>query len=178
MGAVLINRVPAPYSRNKERNDDPMGAQASVLVSGRTKEPGGLKESIAKFSKHQAEVGAALLNISGIGLPADDHLTYPEGRDENDPRPAYDPKDPKNRWPCMVYHAEKGELTVNGPKELKEAYAKDYRDDPYPKPQIEVLAPEIEKKRLKDENDQLRGQMARLEDQQNKLAEALAAAKK
>lgn len=167
MGAVLINRVPAPYSRNRERNDDPMSAQ--VIVSGRSREAGGLKESLARFTQHQKVCSDAVLNISDIGIP-DNDPQFPNGRDENDPRPEYDSA--KNQWPRMIYHAQHGELIVHSEAELKEAKRQQYRDEPFPKPQIEVLSPEIEKKKLKDENDQLRGQMARLEDKLNKLMEA------
>lgn len=142
---------------------------ANIQVMGRPREAGGLKESIAKFTKHHAEVGDALLNVSGIGVPEGQVL------DENDPRPAYDPRDPANKWPLMVYHAERGELTVLDAEELKEARRQGYRDDPYPKPQIAVLDPASEKKALEIQLRQKDGEIALLSDTTQKLMERLEA---
>lgn len=127
---------------------------ANVSVSGMPREMGGLKESIVAFRKHHTEVGAALLNISAVGT--EDGLPH----DKDDPRPDYTPQP----FPKMVYHAEKGELTVYDDDELNEALRQKYRKEPYAKPQVALADPKAEKVALQAELKHKDGQIAALND--------------
>ncbi len=140
----------------------------------------GHEKSIAIFRRAHVENSNALLNHAE-GLPVDAE------------RPPYDPNHSDNKWPVMVHHAEKGELTVGkslvgvpdpmvrnkiiaaNEKALKDALASGYRAEPYPKPQIAVLDPAAEKAELKRKNDELQGQITALTDRVNKSIAAKAA---
>jgi hypothetical protein len=131
-----------------------------ITVAGVTSDTvGGLKESLARTRKHYQEVGDALLNISGIGTEAGVPV------DKDDPRPPY----AHQHFPRMVYHAEKGELTVQGDKELTEAKKAGYRLEPYPKLQIAVADAATEKKAQSDIITRMEGMLRAQAEQIEKL---------
>ena len=142
--AVLYIKVPEPYSREGTGFDINMGAE-SVTVMGVMKDRGkdaGLKESIAAWRKHSRGVGDALLNIT-------------EGVDKDEDRPPT----PLQSFPTIRYTADgRSEIAANE-KELKDLEKRGF-SKPFPKIQVAVLPPEVEKKALMDANDQLRGQLA------------------
>jgi len=118
------------------------------------REMGGLKESQNAFKKHHIEVGNALLNISGVGT-ADG-----EPKDKDDPRPAYIPQ----QFPKMIFHAEKGELVVEHQEELDLHLKRGYRLEPYPKPQVAIEDPKVEKAALQAQLKKKDGEIASLAD--------------
>ena len=138
-----------------------MGANVTVL--GVNSGMGGLKESLTKFKKHHEEVGEALMNISGVGTANGEKV------DKDEPRPPYQ----HQAFPKMVYHADGRELTVNDTVAHADAKKRGFRDEWYPKPQVQVLDPATEKKALLDERDQLRAQLATQGDLLAKLAARL-----
>ena len=153
MSAVLISEVPAEYSRNPEHREigDEMGANVSVI--GVNDGMGGLKESQAKFRKHHEEVGAALMNISGVGTATGDKV------DKDEPRPGYQHEE----YPFMLYKAgEELGRVVKSKAERDEAMKEGWRVEPFPKPQVEVLDPATEKKALMEQNRQLQAQLQKL----------------
>ena len=137
----------------------------------------GHEKSIAIFRRAHVENSTALIN-------------HAEGKPVDHERPPYDPSHPDNKWPLMVHHAEKGELTVGrslvgvedpmtrnkitaaNEKALAAAVASGYRAEPYPKPQVVVLDPATEKAELKRKNDELQGQITALTDLFNKAIAA------
>lgn len=141
-----------------------MAAEISVIGAS-SPEAGidGLKASISAFRKHHQEVGAALLNISGIATVTG------AVADKDDARPAYRHLD----WPKMVYHADGRERIVGSPGELKEAIADRFRDVPYPKAQVAVGDPAAEKKLLLDEIRERDGKLAIQNEMLMKLTERM-----
>jgi hypothetical protein len=127
---------------------------AIVQVMGAEQTAGGLKESMAKFRKHHAEEGDQLLNVSGIGTVTGERV------DKDDPRMPY----VKQSFPKMIYHPEKGELTVYDEAELKAHLAKGYRTEPYPKAQVALEDPKAEKAALELKLKQKDGEIASLND--------------
>ena len=113
---------------------------ANVSVSGMPRTMGGLRESQTAFRKHHIEVGDALLNISGVGTVTGEPV------DKDEPRMPYVPQ----QFPKMIFHPEHGELVVNDQAELDEALRQRYRLEPYPKPQVAIEDPKVEKKQLQD----------------------------
>ena len=71
----------------------------------------------------------------------------------------------------MVFHPEHGELEVKNQEELTEALRQRYRYDPYPKPQVAIEDPKVEKKQLQDKLKHQDG----IINQQNDLLTKLAA---
>ena len=141
---------------------------ASVTVMGLTERPmGGLKESMAVFTKHHKEVGDALLNISGIGT-VDGQMA-----DKDEPRLLYNPND--HRWPTRVHHSDGREQDVADKAELDAAVKAGFRREPYRKPQVHVADPATEKKALMDQLADQRQQNVVLTDQLTKLADRLSA---
>jgi hypothetical protein len=129
---------------------------------------GGLRESVGTFRKHHREVADALLNLSGVDTPTGGPV------DKDEIRQPYVHQD----WPMMVYHANGDERIVRNKQELKEALDENFRKDPYPRPQIAVLDPATEKKMVQDENRELRAQLARQAETQEKLLARLEALEK
>ncbi len=161
MSVIVASAVPEAYSRNPDRNEFEMSG-ANVHVAGIQNDGmGGLKESQAKFRKHHADVGDALLNISGVDTVTGGIV------DKDEPRPHYRPQP----FPKMIYHAEKGELVVHDQQELEQYIGEGWRKEPYPRPKVVVMDPAVEKKAQMDESARLRGVIA----QQNDLLEKMAA---
>ena len=149
---MLINiRVPEAYSRNPDHvefGDEYM--PANIVVTGQLrKNVDPLKESQVAFRKHQAEVGDAVLNVSGIGTPNGEPL------DKDDPRPPY----VHQEWPKVMYHADGRFLEVANSAEMEEATVGSFRLKPYPKVQVAVADPATEKKELLATNRNLQGQI-------------------
>ncbi len=164
--AVLVSKIPEPYSRNSRHHEGPGKAEdmsANISVIGVQEGMGGLKESISKFRKHHGEVGDALMNISGLGTVTGDPV------DKDEPRPAYHHAE----WPMMIYHADGRERVVQDHREYEEWRGKGFRDDPYPKPQVAVLDPATEKKALMETNRQLQGQVTTQQDLIDRLSARL-----
>ena len=108
--------------------------------------------------------------------------------------PAYDPEHEDNDFPVMLYHPEKGERIIGksakglGDPKARAALAREnadlvlaakklgYREEPYVKPQIAILPPEVEKKALQDKLSGLEGQNTLLLDMLTKLQARLDAA--
>lgn len=125
---------------------------ANISVMGGIQTEGGLKEAAAVQRRHNAEVADALLNISGIGT-ADGQ---PAHKDEPRPPQAH------GQYPKMLYRPlpdEKGQLVVLHAEEEHAAIAKGWREEPYPKVQIEVLDPAREKAALKAKLDESESQL-------------------
>lgn len=117
-------------------------------------------------------------------------LNLTNGRPKNTPKPHYNPNAPENRWPVMVHHPAHGERTVGkstlglhkeaasriveaNESELKMALASGYRLEPYLKPQVVILSPEVEKQKLIDQNKELEGKFATVLDIARKQQEQL-----
>lgn len=188
MSGVLKMGIPAAYSRNPQHFE--VGESefhvAGVIVSGfqgsETKARG-LAESLAKFRKHHAEVGDALLNLSGIGTPTGKPVS------EDEPRQPYRREDPVNDWPKMTYHSNGEQVVAYDRDELKDLKARGYRLEPYPVLRVGVEDPRAEKailvKQLEQSrsevnalNDQLTNQQRQMDEMQKQMAEILAMAKK
>ena len=124
---------------------------ANVQVMGIPRDMPGLKGSLATFTKHHIEVGDALLNIAGVGTK--------DGKmaDVEEPRPRYVHQD----FPKMLYHADGREEIVDGPDAMKEIEAKGFRTLPYPKPQVAIEDPKVEKQRLIDDAAKARADLAK-----------------
>lgn len=161
--AVLVSRVPEPFSREGRGYDVMSGAVHVMGVPNQGM--GGLKETLKRFTDHHHETGEVLCAISGVGMPGG----IPG--DKDDPRPAYQ----FQPWPTMVYHADGRFEPARNKEELAAWITKGFRREPYPKIQIEVLDPATEKKALKDENNQLRAQMARQADLMEKMIKRMEA---
>jgi hypothetical protein len=167
MAAVHASAVPVPYSRDRTGDYDFMTG-ASVTVTGMGNDMGGLKESLTAFRKHHKEVGAALLNISGVGTVTGGPV------DKDEERPAYRHQE----WPIMLYHADGREVIVGDPDapegrnkaDIKAHLDLGFRREPYVKPQIQVLDPATEKKELLATNRQLQAQITLMNEQLQKLA--------
>ena len=129
-------------------------AGANITVSGMPRTMGGQKESISAFRKHWIDVGNALLNVSGIDTATG------EPTDKDEPRMPY----VYQPFPKMVFHAEKGELTVENQFELDEALRQKYRLEPYLKPQVAVQDPRVEKAELQKKLSEQSGQNTALAD--------------
>lgn len=126
---------------------------------------GGLKESLARFHKHHQEVGAALLNISGIGTATGEPV------DKDEPRPAYE----HQPWPRMVYHQDGREVIVNGRGELADSVKRGFREEPYVKAKVAVGDPAAEKQALIERNTELEGKLNAQNDMLSKLMARLEA---
>lgn len=134
----------------------------------------GLGESLAAHVESHESNTKQLLNLA-------------EGKKKTDPRPFYNPDHPDNAWPVMLHHPGKSELTVGrtlkgvtsaaeraqvtkfNEKAKADALASGYRHEPYLKPQIAVLDPATEKAAMQKQNEDLRGQLAVLQDAVTKL---------
>lgn len=145
-----------------------------VDVLGIAGEVDGYGDSMEAFRTAHASTANQLLNLA-------------EGKKKNAPRAAYDPDHPDNQWPIMVYHPEKGELTVGksvvgldgnrrrevtvaNQKALDQALTKDgYRKEPYLKPQIAVHDPAVEKAALQARIQEQDGKIVALSDLVQKL---------
>lgn len=143
----------------------------------------GLGESHAAFRESHESNSNQLLNLA-------------EGRKKTDPRPAYNPNHPDNQWPQAVHHAAKGEKVVGrnlkgvaDPTERKkilaaneseksEALKLGYQLEPFVKPQVVVLSPEVEKAALIAKNKELEGQYIAANDMLVKMAARLEALEK
>lgn len=174
---MRIIQVPAPYSRNPEREDDPY--MAVIQAYRGDMKTGGIKESLAKFNRHHQEEAGQLLNISGID-------TVDERGNKNVPVDKDDPRMPyvHQSFPAMVYHAEKkpaigsceaGEAIALDQKELDALLAKGYRMEPYPRPQVHLEDPRQEKAALQRELREKDGELATLRDQTARLLERMEA---
>lgn len=173
---MRIISVPAPYSRNVEREDEDMAVIQAYRGDMKT---GGLKESLAKFNRHHQEESGQLLNISGID-------TIGEGGAKNVPVDKDDPRLPyaHQNFPVMVYHAERkpaigtceaGEAVAVDQKELDALLAKGYRMQPYPRPAVHLEDPKQEKAALQRELREKDGELATLRDQTARLLERMEA---
>jgi hypothetical protein len=166
-GPVLHSRVPAPYSRNPhhfEFGEELEMANVQVFgVPGR--EMPGLKGALATFRKSEQERGDALLNIAGVGT-VDGQMA-----DVEDPRPPY----VYQPWPKLMYHADGREQQVDNQAEAEEAGAKGFRHMPYPKPQVAIEDPRVEKARLIQDAADARALNAQLLERLTQVTERLAA---
>ena len=131
-----------------------------VTVLGVQKEMGGLKESMAAWRRNNVEVSNALLNIT-------------EGKDKDEVRQSY----VFQPYPTALYRPDKMEF-ANSSQEKANLIQRGFRPEPYPKPQIEVLDPAVEKKALQDKNNELQGQIIRQQDALSKMMERLEALEK
>jgi hypothetical protein len=170
MPAVLVSGVPEAYSRNPEHlevGEDLM--PGTVFVSGLVKDGmGGLKESQTAFRKHHKDVANALLNISGIDTPTG------EAVDKDEERMPY----VKQAFPMMIYHPEKGEMTVYEASELKEAQRSGWRQEPYIKVRITMNDPGAEKAALEAKLKEQNGVIVQQNDLLQKLLDRVAALEK
>lgn len=122
-------------------------------------------------------------------------LNLAAGRKKTDPLPAFDPEHSDNHWPLMVHHAVKGELTIGknllglkgrerveteaaNKKELEAVLKQGYRREPYPKPQVALLDPAVEKAALLERNKMLEGMIVQQNDLMLKLSARLEAIEK
>jgi hypothetical protein len=167
---MRIIQIPAPYSRNVEREEEDMAVIQAYRGDMRT---GGLKESLAKFNRHHNEEAGQLLNISGID-------TVDERGNKNVPVDKDDPRQPyvHQAFPRMVFHAERkpaigncepGEAVAVDQKELDALLAKGYRAEPYPRPQVHLEDPKQEKAALQRELREKDGELATLRDAAAKM---------
>jgi hypothetical protein len=132
-------------------------------------------DTMEAFRRVEAENATGLLKAA-MGLKKRDRL------------PEYNRAD--HDWPLMVYHAEKGEKVIGvnlankGREEriqlekanrqiLAELEKQGWRREPYPKPQVTVLDPAVEKAALIAKNDALQGQIIVLSDRLTKAIEAI-----
>lgn len=137
----------------------------------------GYEDSIEAFKMSHEQNSRQILNIA-------------EGRKKTDPRPAYDPNHPDNRWPLQVHRAdgtkdvgvtllgvtipsERHRITEENQQALKQAIADGYRREPFIKPQVAVLHPDAEKAALKATNENLQAQLNALADQNARIMEAI-----
>jgi hypothetical protein len=149
----------------------------AVETIGITGETDGFGDSKEAFLNAHHSNSNALLNLA-------------DGKKKNAPRPVHDPEHPDNQWPKMVYHPEKGNLTVgtnlkglsgvlrkeaekNNETALANAVKSGYRSDPYLKPQIAVLDPATEKAALQAKNQELEGKLVAQADQLARLQAAV-----
>lgn len=170
---VIYSGVPEPYSRNPGHIEfgEELNDMANVTVMGGVQVEYGLKTAQKVQVKHNEDVAAALLNISGVGTVTGG----PVHQDEN--RPAYVHAD----FPCMLYKpypGEKGQLVVLHKAEMEQALRDGWREKPYPVVQVEVNDPAREKKALLDKNNELESKLIQqaeaLEKMQAQMAELLA----
>jgi hypothetical protein len=147
----------------------------AVEVVGIGGELDGYGDSMRAFrSAHEGNT-AVLLNLAA-------------GRKKNDPAPPYDPNNPDNAWPVMVYHAEFGEKVIGqsltsldksvrshiegqNKSDLAAALKQGWRRDQYIKPQVAVLDPAVEKAAVLKKNQELEGKIVAQADQLAKLTE-------
>lgn len=129
---------------------DTVNASGLMIENG----AGGLEESLDTFKKHHSDVADKLLNMSGIGTSTGEPVKMTA------PRPAY----VHQAWPTMRFHHTKGEAVAFNQQELDELYRSGYRDEPYPKPQIAIHDPKIEKQQLQDDLKRKDGELAQLSD--------------
>lgn len=134
----------------------------------------GHDESHAAFkASHEANTHA-LINLAA-------------GRKSTAPHPPYDPNHPHNQWPVMIYHPAKAPLSVGfslagikdpevlakaqkaNENELNFALTTGYRMEPYAKPQIAVHDPALEKQMALKREEEMRGQIAILNEKLAKL---------
>ncbi len=140
---------------------------------------GGLKEGLAKFTRHHSEESSQLLNISGIGtVDPQGNINVPV--DKDDPRMPY----VHQSFPVMVYHAEPkpaiglcepGEAVAQNQEELDGLLKRGYRAAPYPRKQVHLEDPRAEKAALQQELKEKDGELARLRDVSAKLLERMEA---
>jgi len=145
----------------------------AVEVIGVPGESNGYGDSMDAFRNSHRDNSRIILNLAA-------------GRKKNDPPIPYNSAHPDNAWPKMVYHAERGEKTIgtnlaglsagakaSTERDNKAALAQSvkdgYRSEPYPKPQIAVLDPAIEKAQLKAKNEALEGMIVSQADDLAKL---------
>jgi hypothetical protein len=170
---MRIIQIPAPYSRTVEQEED-MAVIQAYRGDMRT---GGLKESLAKFTRHHQEEAGQLLNISGID-------TVDERGNKNVPVDKDDPRMPyvHQSFPVMVYHAERkpavgtcepGEAVAQNQEELDGLLRRGYRAEPYPRAQVQLEDPRQEKAALQQELKEKDGELARLRDENAKTRERL-----
>lgn len=114
-----------------------MSANVSVM-GGVQDSMGGIRESVAKFSKNNAEVAEALLNISGVGT-ADGKPVH-----KDDPRPPYVGQE----FPMMLYHADGRTQEVQHAGEVAEQKGFGFRVQPYPPVRVHINDPKTEKLEL------------------------------
>lgn len=136
----------------------------AVLTNIGGGEMNGYEDTLAAFVASHESNTHSLLNVT-------------EGKKKTAPRPPYNPNAPENRWPLMVHHETNGEkaigksivglsasdsmmVTKQNESDLKMALASRWRLEPYEKPQVVILPPEVEKQRLIDQNKALEGQIA------------------
>lgn len=130
-------------------------AGANVHVMGGVNDGmGGLQESQSKFRKHHKEVGDALLNVSGIGTPDG----KPVDKDADRLPMEF------QKFPMMIYHAEKGEEIINSDQELADMLRKGWREEPYIKAQVALEDPKAEKLALEAKLKQKDGEIALMND--------------
>jgi hypothetical protein len=149
----------------------------AVQVSGAGYERDGYKESMTKFRQAHINNTNALINIAA-------------GRDPEEELPPYDPDHPDNKWPKMIFHPSKGELTIGkslvgltgtrrretekeNQDTLEAALNVGYRTTPYVKPQIAVLDPAVEKAALMKRNQELEGMITQQADALSQLKAAV-----
>jgi hypothetical protein len=173
---MRIIPVPAPYSRKVEQREEDMAVIQAYRGDMKT---GGLKESLAKFTRHHQEESGQLLNISGIDT-VDERGNVNVPVDKDDPRAPYK----HQAFPVMVYHAERkpavgvcepGEAVAQDKEELDMLLKRGYRAEPYPRPVAHLEDPRQEKAALQQELKEKDGELARLRDVSAKLLERMEA---
>ncbi len=158
---VICHDVPVDYSRVQAHNGwedlDLMSSNVTVM-GGVGLEEYGLEFSVDVQSKHNEDVANKLLNISGIGT-ADGKKAHLSAR-----RPEYQHQE----YPKMLYKplpGEKGWNTVKNEQEHKAALLAGWREESYPRPQVAVHDPEVEKRDLIAKNDEMHAQLLRNQEQ-------------
>lgn len=123
----------------------------------------GLHEAMAEFVDHEEKRATALLNLAGVGIPADKQAEAQ--KNWRHARPPYNPDLPENQWPRMLYHADGRQIVVGGDKEEKASTIKGFQRQPFPVVQIAMEDPKLEKKLLQEQLRQKDGQIATLAEQ-------------
>jgi hypothetical protein len=154
----------------------------AVETIGMGGEINGYGDAMDAFRSSHEQNSRALINLAA-------------GRKKNAVIPPFDPQHPDNQWPVMVYHAEKGELTVGknllglvgivrqdaektNKAELNAALKAGYRTEPYKKPQVVVLDPAVEKAAILAKQNELQGIIVAQNDVNQKLMARLEALEK
>lgn len=126
-----------------------------IQVFGGMQQAGGIKKALAEHRTHNQKQGDELLQLA-------------EGLDHNDPRLPY----VHQSFPAMLYKpapGEAGEKVVMNATEKAIAIEEGWREEPYPRVQIQVLDPATEKAELKRKNDELQSQIIQQAEAINKL---------
>lgn len=113
----------------------------------------GFEKSYEAFLNDHISSSNALLNIS-------------EGKPQTIARPPHNHA--AHQWPKLVYSST-STLVVNNEAEFRRAEHQGYRLEPFIKPQVAILSPEVEKAALQAKIAERDGALANLSDQMLKM---------